>query len=430
MLEQPFLRDTLELIGVKARIDKREEYKSAADMFTAASMSAPVRQNLQRLVDSYTMQLAAGIAEGRGVSAEEARALIDKGPFIAIEAQQQRLVNKLAYWDEVKTSAEDRANNGKTVSLADYIAALPEPPSDAPKIAVVYGVGPVELATTEEEPAFGGARMASHAVAEAIADAARDKDVKAIIFRIDSPGGSYVASDTIWREVDRARKQGKPVIVSMGDVAASGGYFVAAAAKSIVAQPGTITGSIGVFGGKFVVHGLWDKLGLHWDSVQGGRHADFQSPNHDYSDEEWAALQASLDRIYFDFTHKVAEGRSLPVDKVLEEAKGQVWSGADAQANGLVDQLGGFQAALALARDEGGVAKDAAVRLVEYPKAKNEFDKLFSWLNQLGVDSESLQSLAASGRGARIEAAIERLLGPAAAAQSGPQLRAPEIEVR
>ncbi|MBX6322121.1 MAG: signal peptide peptidase SppA [Rhodospirillaceae bacterium] len=432
LVETPFLRDTLDLLGVVPRIDKREEYKGGADMFTASTMPEPVRENLQRLVDSFGTQLATGISQGRSMTIEQARDLIDRGPYVAVQAQQQRLVDRLAYWDEVRQSVEDRGGGGaELLPIADYIAALPDPPADAPRIAVVYGLGPVRLATSEREPDFGDSVMRSRAVAAALADAVKDDRVKAIVFRIDSPGGSYVAADSIWREVDRARGQGKPVVVSMGNVAASGGYFVAAPAKTIVAEPGTITGSIGVFGGKFVLQGLWDKLGLRWDGVQSGRHAGFASPNRDYSEEEWAALQESLDRVYLDFTRKVAEGRSLPADKVEAAAKGQVWSGADAQAEGLVDQLGGFREALRIARTEAGIAPDAAVRVVEFPEARSDIDALLDWLSRLGlVDARTLRSLADLARLAGLADTLDRLLGPAAAIGADARLQAPALEVR
>ncbi len=431
LIETPFLRDTLDLVGVVPRIDKREEYKGAADMFTARTMPPPVRENLQRLADSFGAQLAIGISQGRSLTVAQARDLIDRGPYIALQAQQQRLVDRLAYWDEVEQSVKDRAGaGGALMDLADYVAALPEAPADAPLIAVVYGLGPVELATAED-PGFGDGVMRSGVVAAALADAVDDDTVKAIVFRIDSPGGSYVAADAIWREVDRARRRGKPVVVSMGNMAASGGYFIAAAAKSIVAEPGTITGSIGVFGGKFVLEGLWDKLGVSWDGVQAGRHAGFASPNRDYGEEEWSALQASLDRVYFDFTRKVADGRSLAVDKVMAAAKGQVWSGADAQSQGLVDQLGGLRTALRLAREEAGIAPDAALRLVEFPKPRGDIDTLLRWLSRLGlVDAQTMRSVADWARLARLGAALDRLLGPAAAAGADARLQAPALEVR
>jgi protease-4 len=432
LIETPFLRDTLDMLGVVPRLGQREEYKSAADTFTQREMPLPVRQNLQQLADALTRQIAAGIAEGRGLQTDTARALIDKGPFLAVDAQQLRLVNKLGYWDEVKTSVRDRAPvDAEEVALADYIRALPEPPEEAATIALVYGIGPVQLSDGDDDGLFGDLVMGLN-VAQAIAEAVEDESVEAIIFRIDSPGGSYVASDAIWREVERARKQNKPVIVSMAGTAASGGYFVAAPAKAIVAQPGTITGSIGVLGGKFVLDGLWQQLGINWDGVEAGRHAGYLSPNRDFSQDEWAILQASLDRIYLDFKTKVGEGRALDADAVEAVAQGQVWSGADAEANGLVDRLGGYPAALELAREAAGIAPGAPVNLVRFPRVDEGLAQLLEWLAGEDLVSEAtLRDLAAAGRLARIETALGRWLEPVGTLESAePRLRAPAIEVR
>jgi protease-4 len=189
--------------------------------------------------------------------------------------------------------------------------------------------------------------------------------VKAIVFRVDSPGGSYVASDTIWREVVLARKAGKPVVVSMGNVAASGGYFVAAPATVIVAQPGTLTGSIGVVVGKPVIGDLLGRLGIGLGSVEQGAHARMYAPTRDFTEDEWTRVNHFLDRVYDDFVGKVAEGRDLPRDRVDSLARGRVWTGADAHERGLVDELGGLSVALELARKKAGLATDAPVRV--YP---------------------------------------------------------------
>jgi protease-4 len=213
--------------------------------------------------------------------------------------------------------------------------------------------------------------MGADTVSAAIAAAVEDEDVVAIIFRIDSPGGSYVASDVIWREVNRVRDSEKPLIVSMGNLAASGGYFIAAPAYRIVALPGTVTGSIGVVGGKFVLAGLWDKLGVEWDGVQAGAHADTWSATQPFSEDGWAWLNASLDRTYGDFTRKVADGRGMSLDGVLDAAKGQVWTGEDAQKFGLIDELGGFYRAVQLAREAAGLPAHEAVGLKIFPERRD-----------------------------------------------------------
>ncbi|MGH9650291.1 MAG: signal peptide peptidase SppA, partial [Terriglobales bacterium] len=233
-----------------------------------------------------------------------------------------------------------------------------------------YGSGGVERGKSGFNPLTGDFTMGSDTVAAAFRAAIDDQDVKAILFRVDSPGGSYVASDTIWREVERARKAGKPVIVSMGDLAGSGGYFVAMSADKIVAQPGTITGSIGVLGGKMLTSGFWDKIGISWDEVHAGANATMWTGTHDYSPAEWQRFEGFLDRIYSDFTTKVAAGRKLTKEEVLKIAKGRIYTGEDAKAIGLVDELGGFDTALRLAKQAAKIPDSEEVKLRTYPRPR------------------------------------------------------------
>lgn len=431
-LESPFLQEALAGIGVEPQLDQRQEYKGAMNVFTSDRMPEPVRENLQRLVDSWVRQIASGIAAERKIEEQAARAFIDRGPFLAHEAKAIGLVDRLGYWDEVETTSFARAGLGATgMRIRDYIEALPPPPENAPRIAIVYGLGPVQLETGQDDSPFGPVVMGSDTVAKAIRDAVADDGVAAIVLRIDSPGGSYVAADAIWREVDRAREAGKPLIVSMANVAASGGYFVAAPAHAIVAEPGTITGSIGVFGGKFVLSGLWDKLGVNWDGVQAGANAGMMSPNVAFSESGWAHLQTSLDFIYEDFVTKVAAGRDMPVEAVRAAAKGQIWSGADAKANGLVDALGGISTAVDLAREAAGIAPEATVRLERFPPEADGYRALLrriigEELARAGITTELAAPLA---RFAEILAPIARTLAPLAEEPAGQTLRMPEIRL-
>ncbi len=428
LIETPFLRELLDEIGVTPRLDHRRDYKSAMNTFTDAAMPQPVRENLQRLVDSWLEQLAQGIADGRpGSDPARARALIDRGPFVAEDAFGAALVDRLTYWDAVGDEVESRFGaDAELMQLRAYAAGL-DPPSDAPRIAIVYGLGPVQLSASEGDSLFASNILQSEAVAGAIRDAVQDPGIEAIIFRIDSPGGSYVASDAIWREVRRARDAGKPLIVSMGNVAASGGYFFAAPARAIVAQPGTITGSIGVVGGKFLLSGLWDELGIAWDGVEAGANAAMNSVNHDYSPAGWAHLQKTLDRIYADFTGKVASGRNLAPETVERSAQGQVWSGADAKIRGLVDELGGLADALRLARIAAGLDPDARVRLEEFPPPRSELEEL---LRLFGAGSANLGEAGLLRRIARLVetlAPFAPFLASLEDGRSGPQLRLPEM---
>jgi protease-4 len=430
-LESPYFKPALDALGVVARIDQREQYKGAFDPLTSASMPQPVRENYQRLVDSWVQQIADGIAQGRKLDSTAARALIDRGPFMADEALKEKLVDKLGYWDEFEKAVDDRAKagpesaNAKTerMRLTDYAADL-APPANAPRIALVYGLGPVTLTEHKANPLFGDVTMDSESVARAIRNAAMDATVKAIIFRVDSPGGSYVASDTIWRAVEQARTGGKPVIVTMGDVAASGGYFVAAPATKIVAQPGTITGSIGVISGKIVLTDMWAKLNVAWDGVQAGTNADIESVNHDYSAAGWSRLEVALDHVYGDFMTKVGAGRNMPADRVRTVAKGQVWTGADAQGNGLIDELGGYMTALKLARQAANIADDAPVDLVEFPQVDNSLTGLLQRL----TDSGSSEDTVRLARLVKILEPIARVLAPVVEDSGANNLRVPILQ--
>lgn len=429
-LESPYVRNLLNEIGVVPRIDQREEYKGAMDFLTSASMPQPVRQNFQRLVDSLAQQIADGIAAGRKTDAAAARALIDGGPYIGAEALAQKLVDRLGYWDEVDKAVTDRAGaESERISIADYSASL-SPGGDASKFALVYGLGPVQLTADNANPVFGEATMDSQTVSEAIRDAAEDESVRAIIFRVDSPGGSYVASDTIWRAVDQARAGGKPVIVSMGEMAASGGYFVAAPASQIVAQPGTITGSIGVLSGKVVLSDMWSKLDVVWDGVRAGANADMDSPNRDYSAAGWTKLQAGLDRAYADFMGKVANGRQMSADAVRAVAKGQVWTGADAKANGLVNELGGYATAIGLARKAAGLADDAEVSLTQFPLPDDGIGGLLRSMGGAAAEAKvDAQEATALLRLVDILAPIARALAPVMDEPSAVKLRAPLLRM-
>jgi protease IV len=370
----PFIRGTLDKLAVTPAFGQRYEYKNAMNFYTDRKFTEAHREALEKLKDSWFGQVVRGIAEGRKLTPEAVRAAVDRAPLLGPEAVEAKLLDGLAYRDEVidKAEARGRAN---VLSLAKYRASLGEPAARH-TLALVYGVGEVARGKSDSNPFLESAVMGADSVGAALRAAASDTDVEAIVFRVDSPGGSYVASDTIWREVGNARHAGKPVVVSMGDLAGSGGYFVALNADKIVAQPGTITGSIGVLGGKFVLAGLFDKLGISFDEVHSGEHALFWDPNRDFSPSERARFEAWLDRVYDDFTRKVAAGRHLPRERVLEIARGRIWSGEDAKALGLVDELGGLATAVRLARKEAKIPAGESVRLVPFPRERTLFETL------------------------------------------------------
>ncbi|MEW9532681.1 signal peptide peptidase SppA [Microbispora sp. NPDC049125] len=366
-LEQRFVRDALAKAGVEYQLGQRHEYKTAANMFTQNHMTDAHRESAARIAESVTEQIVAAVAQARSLDPARVRELIDQGPFIGSEAVEAGLVDALKYRDEVyEETVEDGAHLLYVARYAKTALAsrLPHPGGDT--VALVHGTGMIRLGRSGRSPLGGGGAMGSDTICAALRSARRDEKVKAIVFRVDSPGGSYVASDAIWREVVLARRAGKPVVVSMGDLAASGGYFVSMAADVIVAQPGTLTGSIGVFGGKPVVSELLGKLGVVTESVAEGANAGMFSPTREFSDAQWARVNAWLDRIYDDFVGKVADGRKLSRERAHELARGRVWTGADAAGAGLVDELGGLEDALALARKQAGVAADTPLRT--YPR--------------------------------------------------------------
>ena len=407
LLESPYLADALQEIGVEPRLDQRREYKGIKDRFTAMRMPEPQRENQRRLLESWMDQVVAGIAEGRGLEPSQVRRLVDAGAFSAERALEAGLVDKLGYQDhmrralreEIGAEADDREAMVDLLAYGAQMMRERDLPADAPQIAVITGQGAVTLGDSQGGRLFGDVQMGSDTVAPALLEAARDDKIQAIVLRVDSPGGSYVASDTIWHAVRRARELGTPVVVSMGNIAASGGYFVAAPADRIYAQPGTITGSIGVGSGKFVTTGLWDKLEIAFDGVQVGRNADFWSANHDFTDQQWAKLQQFLDQTYADFKQKVGSGRDLSPEQVEQAAQGQIWSGADAKARGLVDELGGLQAAIAGARELAEIPADRQVRVVDRPERPDPLRRLIEGALKGQVESPAAEALGRIARG-------------------------------
>ena len=383
-VEQVFLHDALEKLGVDFQSAKRYEYKSAADQLTESGFTGPAREAAARLAESVTEQLVAAVAAGRGLSVERATGLVRRGPFLAEQALAEGLVDGLLYRDEVYDQVRKEAGPDATLL---YLQRYQRTQSfgDLPKrlghsvqgitpgqherfVATIYAHGAIRHGRSGRGGP-GGSGMGSDTVAAALRAAAADDGARAVVLRVNSPGGSYTASDVIWREVVRLRAAGKPVIVSMGDVAASGGYFIAAPADVIVVQPGTITGSIGVIMGKPVLRDLLGRAGVATDTITdtaGSGIATMFSSARPFSDTEWARINEWLDAVYTDFTQKVADGRRLTVERVHELARGRVWTGADAIANGLADEAGGLHEAIAIARKRAGLPASAPVRA--YPR--------------------------------------------------------------
>jgi len=382
-----FLKDTFEKLGIEARLDNREEYKGVKDIFTERRFTAAQREAVTRVLESLSSQIVEGIGKGRGLSPEAIANIMQRAPLSADEALQVRLVDELLYRDQVHARLKDEVGEDfEVLPVASYLERLEPDSRDAATVALIVGLGQIQRGRSQYSPFTGSISMGSATIAGAFRAAVDDEEVQAILFRVDSPGGSYVASDTMWREVVRAREHGKPVIVSMGNVAGSGGYFVAAPADKIVAQPATITGSIGVAAGKMVTRGFWEKLGVSWDGVATNSNATFFSDIEDYTPGQWERLGHLLDLIYDDFVSKVAEGRKLTREEVLKVAKGRIWTGEDAKEGGLVDELGGYAAALRVTREVANIPADSRIVLKAFPARKSRVQMLLDRF--LGGDDE------------------------------------------
>jgi protease-4 len=380
-LETPLLKDLFEEIGVKPSGDKRGPYKTAGNMFTENQLTAEHRENLEWLVSSLYDQVVEGLSRDLGMERSAVETLIDNGPYSADEAYQNGLIDRLSYWDEVEKRAEEKAGSGaEMIDLDQFASLVPADESAEEVIALIEGVGQIQEGKNSDGP--GGWVMGADSVAQAIGDAIDDSDVRAILFRISSGGGSAVASETIGRQIRRAVELKKPVIVSMGDVAASGGYWIAMDATRIVADPGTLTGSIGVLAGKPVFDDLWARFGVNWGTVGRGANASMWSVNEDYGERGQERLRSFLDQTYDAFTEGVARGREMTKDDVHAIAEGRVWTGLQAKDLGLVDDLGGFSRALELARVEIGLDPDQPVRLRRFPKPKSPLETALDLVRQ------------------------------------------------
>jgi protease-4 len=397
--ETPFVRGLLDKLGIAAEFEHREEFKTAANSLTETRMTGPQREELDALLSSLWGQIGRDVGAARKLSPEAVTAAADRAPLSAGEARALGLVDKIGYRDQAMTDAWNHAAGGaKFMTVSRYLEAAGRPHESGAQIALIYGTGLVMRGggtggVLGEENNFG-----ARSLGRAFAAAARNKEVKAIVFRIDSPGGSATASETIWRNVEEARRAGKPVIVSMGDVAASGGYYVASPADKIVAEPATLTGSIGVLAGKIVVGGLMERLGITSEAVERGANSGMFSAMSGFSPRARERLNATLDETYAGFKNHVAAGRQLGADAVEAAAKGRVWSGEDAKRLGLVDALGGYETAYRLAREAANLPADAPIDIVVYPRERGLIALLFERMR--GDDEPNSPSAIERGWGA------------------------------
>lgn len=361
-----FLKSATDKLGVKYEVGKRYEYKNAMNPLTETGFTDAHREATDRIVGSLSEQLVGAVAEERGLTPDKVRDLISRAPLMAREAVEAGLVDQLVYRDQVysETLAEVHAQRPdedapelRFVTRYHHRHTPPLRPG-APRgpgyIALISGNGLIHVGRSRRSPLSGGTTMGSDTICAAFRAARQDPQVKAVVFRVDSGGGSPAASDAIRRESELTRQAGKPVVATMGDVAGSGGYYVTLGANAIVARPGTLTGSIGVITGKPAVNDLLDRLGVSTETISHGEHAGMFDADQPFTESEWERVNAMLDTVYGDFVNRVATARGLTYDQVHEVAKGRVWTGADAHERDLVDQLGGLATAVRLARAEAG----------------------------------------------------------------------------
>jgi protease-4 len=368
--EVTFFRGTLDKLGIEAQFEGVGKYKNAPNQYTEKGFTEPHREQMSALVDSIYRQYVSAIAEGRRMKPEQVEALLNDGPYDARTAQKAGLVDELLYQDQL----DDRLKGSDKVTPVRYVRKSRGFGLDGrSKVALIYAVGEITGGESQTTP-FGGEYMGADTIAAALKHAREDDDIKAIVMRVDSPGGEGTASEVIWREVELAKKE-KPVVISMGDVAASGGYYIAMGSDAIVAQPGTITGSIGVYGGKLTLKGLYEKVGVSKEILTRGRHAALFSDYRPWDDEERGKIRVLMTDFYRDFVRRAAEGRKKSFDELHALAQGRVWTGTEALEHGLVDDLGGLEVALKLAKQKAKLG-DEEVRLVVLPEPKGLIDTL------------------------------------------------------
>lgn len=417
-----FLGGLFEHFNAEPQFEQFHEYKNAANTYTQTGFTEAHREAAESYMGSIFDTAVAAIAGDRGFSTDEVRRLFEASPHTAEAALDAGLVDRLGHVVEAREAALDRAGDGsEIVDFADYHNQAAPAWSNGPVIALIEGQGAIVTGNADQSPLGGDEMIGGDYTSEAILAAAEDPNVRAIVLRVDSPGGSAIASDQIWHAINRAREAGKPVVVSMASLAASGGYYIAAPADYVIAHATTLTGSIGVLGGKVVLDGTFDMVGLNVETLSvGGEYATAFSSQETWTESQRAAFRAQMATIYEDFTQRVADGRDLPLERVLEIARGRVWTGAQALDLGLVDEIGGFRDAVDAAKELAGIAPEETVRLRRFPRQPTPleaFQELF------GISAESAEAAA------RLNALME-MPEVRAAIDARRQARTPGVQMR
>jgi protease-4 len=399
--EATFYKGLLAKIGVQADFIHMGAYKGAAEPYTRENFSEPVRENMTALIDSMYDEMVTTIVKTRPLSIAQAKDAIDRGLLTAKRAKELGLVDRIAYPDTLRKALADSYQAEPLVYVKNYGKKEVDTDFSGPmgffklmqammggtsstaqargkKIAVIYAVGPIMTGESQSDP-FGGQILGSTTLVEALREANKDKQVVSIVLRIDSPGGSALASDLIWHETQVIEK---PIVASMGDVAASGGYYIAMGADKIVAAPGTVTGSIGVVGGKLAIRGLYQKLGITTETIERGKNSGIFGSSGPFTESQRAVVSEMMEDVYQQFTAKAAAGRKMPLEKLRDLAGGRVYTGTQAKENGLVDELGTLHDAITEAKKLAGLEPDADVRLEILPEPTNFLEVLFGDLDK------------------------------------------------
>jgi protease-4 len=409
-----FLRGMFDKIGAEPDYEKIGDYKTAVNQLEERGFTPAHREMTEALNRDMYAQLVRGIAAGRGKDEAEIRAAIDRGPFLPAEALEAGLVDELVYEDQLDDRVPALRAAGRTdgravrrIEGSDYGRVSAQAVGFRPrsKIAVIYAVGAIVSGRSQYDP-LNGALVGSDTLIRQIRRVRDDRSIKAIVLRIDSPGGSSVASDVIWRElmITRDQKPERPLIVSMSDLAASGGYYIAMPGQVIVAQPGTLTGSIGIYTGKVALGGTLEKLGVGHDTVTSGANADIFSPFERFSPPQRARIDEIIQDFYQDFVAKAATARKMTPEKIDAVARGRVWTGAQAKEVGLVDELGGLDTAVRIAKERAGIDAEEDVQIVVYPPRRSFYEALTEGFG--GDPGVSLLQLLGGDRDARAVAAL------------------------
>jgi protease-4 len=417
-----FLRGTLDWIGTFPDLLHIGDYKTAINVFKEKTFTPAHKEMSASLNRDQFDQLVRSIADGRRKRENEVRTAIDEGPLLPEDALRHGLVDDLAYEDELDDLVHDVGGPGalKLIESDDYGDVSWESLGvhRRSKIALLNAVGAITLGRSGYDP-VNGPVLGSDSVVEYIREIRADSSIRAVVLRIDSPGGASTASDVIWRElmITKSDARKRPIVVSMSDLAASGGYYIAMAGDVLVAQPGTLTGSIGIYTGKFVTGGSFDKLGANIEATSDGRHAEIYSPDRRFTDEERKKVQESMQAFYDQFVEKVAEARHTSPEKIDQIAQGRVWTGQQARQVGLVDQLGGMQAAVAIAKQRARIPAEEEVELVVYPPRRSFYQVLTEQFDQPArlTTAESIMTLL----GPRERRILGALLVPSRLFRSG-----------